>query len=77
MASTFGRAVERQTAIAKRRMKRPVKLMRRVSVPGSAPFCTNPLSAVHIVNRKIARPAVACIGVTIILVGSSALGYQK
>lgn len=58
-------------------MKRPVKFIRRVSVPGLAPFCTKPLSAVHMVSKKIAKPAVACIGATTILVGDGALGNQK
>ena len=37
----------------------PMKLIKRVSGPGSAPFSTNPVSAVHIVMKKMVRPAEA------------------
>lgn len=74
---TLGRATEMLTATANSRMKRPVKLINRDSAPGAASICTNPVSAVHTVNRKIASPAETCNGRSNILVGSDAFRNQK
>lgn len=53
---TLGRTTEKLTESPNKRSISPVKLIKRVSGPGSAPFSINPVSAVHIVMKKIARP---------------------